>query len=286
MSWQCVDAVLRSQMPAPQKFTLVALAERATADGSEMWASISDLAMRTSKSRRIVTRHLAWCEEQGLITELSGRRIHGASRAAVGGRNRCPRYRLNREPLAAYRPASKPCHPDHGFECKPCRPDHGFEPIPCLPDQGFEAKPCPPDQGLDIATSAETMIPRTETVIPMTETLIQGSPDPKVPKEPGSTAASPPLSPKTRNGSTRVRHRLLARIPAADGNVGVIVKVVHTVFDEAGRSSPDDPDLMDLVKERCAQKHIAYGPPEVAVDVVARAMTLAHLQRTLGPRTS
>jgi len=276
MSYQCVEAVLRSHLPSHRKITLLALAECATPDGSEMWASIDKLARRASKKERIITRDLAWLEERGIIAEVSGRQIHGAARVRVGGRNLCPRYRLNLEALGAYRALAEPRHPDQGFESKPC-----------IRDQAIESKPCLPDQCLDACVSTETVIPTAETLILRAETMIQESPDPKDPKDPSSnTAASPPVPLRTLNATTRERQALLSRAPAAGGNVRAISKIAHAVFDEVGRSSPDDPDLIELVKVRCAEKRIAYGPPDVPADTVARAMTLAHMQRTMRRRAS
>src|SRR5688572_14007665 len=130
MSWQCVRVVLDSHLPTAPKFTLVALAERASSDCSEMFAPIRDLAHDTSKRPRTVKEDLAWLEQNGIIAEVTGRRIHGSDdeRVGVGGRARCPRYRLNMSALAAYRPAPKQCGPPHGLAEKQCGPPHGLAP--------------------------------------------------------------------------------------------------------------------------------------------------------------
>jgi hypothetical protein len=95
-------------------------------------------------------------------------------------------------------------------------------------------------------------------------------------------SASHEESPTSRNGLNRAA---LTREPAPDRNFSVIVRLAHTVLDETGGSSPDDSDLVELVKQRCAQAHIAYGPPVAAVDIVTRALACAHAQRFVSRRT-
>ncbi len=78
---------------------------------------------------------------------------------------------------------------------------------------------------------------------------------------------------------------VLAREPAQDGNFQVIVRLAHAVLDDTGPSIPD-PDLVELVKQRCAREHIAYGPPDARSDVVVRAVASARSQRVVGQRRS
>ena len=248
MSYQCVRAVLDSRLPASRKLTLVALAERATADGSEMFAPIRDLVLDTSKRPRTVKEDLAWLDKMGIIAEITGRRIHGEDREHVGGRSRCPHYRLNTLALATYHPdgpksqtgrhdpadlastaeptAMKPCGQPHCFEAeKPCGPPHGF------------------DTAVADSTAEKQCGPAYETVRSTAQTVRPTAPDPLDPSDPKKKNAPAALpTPVLNNDDTaedaiaelqRVKGRIFGgRLAEADNgtpaeNVSVLAALVR-----------------------------------------------------------
>jgi Helix-turn-helix domain len=85
----------------------------------------------------------------------------------------------------------------------------------------------------------------------------------------GNTAAAPRSAPSSR-------------APAADGNFKAVVRLAHDVMDATGRKEPTDPDLIEALKQRCADIDIDYGRnPAVALDVVHRALNCAYMQRVV-----
>jgi len=81
MSNAALNWAFKASIPTGPKFVLVALADHAGVDGDtgrmETTAGQQTLAEETSMSVRSVARHLAWLEEQGLISREQRRRPDG-----------------------------------------------------------------------------------------------------------------------------------------------------------------------------------------------------------------
>ena len=73
----------------------------------------------------------------------------------------------------------------------------------------------------------------------------------------------------------------LSAQPAPDGNYAVIERIAHEAFDQLRATEPSA-DVVEHVKQLCAQRHIDYGR-QVQPDVVRRAVESAAAQRTLVP---
>lgn len=71
--------------------------------------------------------------------------------------------------------------------------------------------------------------------------------------------------------------RSLAREPNANGNYRVIEKIAIEAMNE--ESFESEADFSAAVKSLCAQRGIAYGPPDADPDVVARACASAKIAR-------
>jgi hypothetical protein len=103
MSWVLQAAVFELQIASSEKFTLIAMANFASDDGSNCYPSVATLCRKTSQSRRTVQRNLRTLEESGLVkrTGKSG-----------GSRKNTSRYRLliPSKPEPAANPA-KPAPP-------------------------------------------------------------------------------------------------------------------------------------------------------------------------------
>jgi hypothetical protein len=99
-------------------------------------------------------------------------------------------------------------------------------------------------------------------------------PDPRSPctevlQRPGGRDTHPPTKADERRDA-------LTRQPAADGNYAVIVKLAHTVIDNCGITDPESVELVERVKDACAQQRIDYA---TNVGVVRRALSSAVTQR-------
>jgi len=96
----------------------------------------------------------------------------------------------------------------------------------------------------------------------------------------GTTPAAPERAPTAQQNLSPSTE------PADDGNYAVIVKLAHTVMDATKLGDPTNGDLVEALKQACAQHHIDYSEPRV----IAKALEAAAIQRTLipvsGKRTS
>jgi hypothetical protein len=88
-------------------------------------------------------------------------------------------------------------------------------------------------------------------------------------------AAEPPSPLKA------LRNNPLSADPAPDGNYAVIERIAHEAMDILQTSEPT-PEVVERVKQLCAQRRIDYGRhPDVAKDVVRKAVVSAAAQRVL-----
>jgi hypothetical protein len=259
MSLKCIAAVWRSSLPPPLKLTTLALANFADDDGGSIWPSLGTIAKMTGRSMR---------QERMNLTALCATRVLVPETPRTGGRS-TTRYRLDLDLL-------KGADPGSGFP--PSSETHFRGPVAngqmtprtsISPRLGSEVPPCP-----------EVLITHSGNEFPPIRQDPSGDP-------PINGTAAPPRSPSNdeRRTSGHARRAAITREPSRDGNFRVILRVAHTVLDETGRSNPDNPDLVELVKQRCAQAHIAYGPPGAAFDIVARAVACACVQRFVGRRS-
>lgn len=67
-----------------------------------------------------------------------------------------------------------------------------------------------------------------------------------------------------------------ARAPADDGNYAVLEKLAHTVLDELHTADPENPEVVETLKVKCAQLAINYATDP---QIVRRALASAATQR-------
>jgi hypothetical protein len=82
-----------------------------------------------------------------------------------------------------------------------------------------------------------------------------------------------------RASKTAASPRALAREPNPNGNYRVIEKIAIEALGE--ESFDSESDFAAAVKALCAQRAIAYGPPDEDADVVARACASAKVKRVM-----
>ena len=260
MSLKCITAVWRSSLPPPLKLTTLALADFADDDGGSIFPSLETIARMTGRSKR---------QERMNLTALCASRVLVPETPRLGGSS-TTRYRLD---LAILNGADR----GSGF---PPSPEAGFR------GQRAESEVAPRKSisspvGNELPPSPEILVTHPGDEFPPIRHDPSGDP-------PMNRTAAPPQyasNEEHRTSGNELHRAALTREPAPDGNFRVIVRLAHTVFDDTCRSSPDDPDLVELVKQRCAQAHIAYTPPAAALDVVKRALACAYAQRSVGRRT-
>lgn len=100
----------------------------------------------------------------------------------------------------------------------------------------------------------------------------------------GSATASASLTDQKELRTAAKTPRALALEPNDDGNFAVIQKIAVGLL--SLQSFPDEADFSEAVKSNCAKEGIAYGPPVVPGDVVARACASATEIRRLKAKVS
>jgi hypothetical protein len=98
MSIHIMSMVWDSDVQAPERFTLLALADRADEDG-KCWPSVKWLSRKCQTSERTIRRHLSWLESKGLI-----RRAVRLNDSSI--------YRISVRGLAQHKLPVDPCQSD------------------------------------------------------------------------------------------------------------------------------------------------------------------------------